>query len=180
MSNAVDTAVTANTDVTAEILRGITDITKAFLANNSLTKEETIAFIRQVREELMTGVRNAGDVAQDDAGLAPKSRTEIQSASERWAHLPKEPAVPIEESVHQEYLVCLFDGCKKKMLKRYIRAKYGMEEKDYKEFWGLPSDYPMVAPGYSREKSLVAIAQGLGRMDKTPKKAKAKPQKKAA
>jgi len=159
----------------AEIVRGTTEIVTAFLSRSSMDPSEVPSFIRRIRDELL-------GVADDKVVVATPAveQTEAADARSRWAHLPKEPAVPVEESVHQEYLVCLFDGCKKKMLKRYIRAKYGMEEKDYKEFWGLPSDYPMVAPGYSREKSLVAIAQGLGRMDKTPKKAKAKPQKKAA
>jgi len=56
------------------------------------------------------------------------------------------------------------------MLKRYIRAKYGMEEADYKAFWNLPADYPMVAPGYAKLKADVALAQGLGStIDKTPR-----------
>jgi len=72
--------------------------------------------------------------------------------------------------VTNDAIVCLFDGTPKKMLKRYIRAKYGMEEHEYKAWFGLPADYPMVAPGYAAEKATVAIAQGLGsKIDKTPR-----------
>jgi predicted transcriptional regulator len=73
-----------------------------------------------------------------------------------------DPAVPVEQSVLEDHIVCLEDGKKFKMMKRWLRASYGMSPDQYKAKWGLPEDYPMVAPGYAREKSDYARIQGLG------------------
>jgi predicted transcriptional regulator len=73
-----------------------------------------------------------------------------------------DPAVPINQSVLEDHIVCLEDGKKFKMMKRWLRATYGMSPEEYKAKWGLPEDYPMVAPGYAREKSDYAKIQGLG------------------
>lgn len=73
-----------------------------------------------------------------------------------------DPAVPIDASVEDDFIVCLEDGKKFKMMKRWLRATYGMSPEEYKAKWGLPEDYPMVAPGYAREKSDYAKIQGLG------------------
>ncbi len=75
---------------------------------------------------------------------------------------PLEPAVPIKKSVTLDYLICLDDGKKLKMLKRHLRTAYGMSPDDYRAKWGLPSDYPMVAPKYARLRSKMAKAIGLG------------------
>jgi predicted transcriptional regulator len=72
------------------------------------------------------------------------------------------PAVPVRRSVHDEYIVCLEDGKKFKSLKRHLRAQYGMTPKEYREKWGLPGDYPMVAPNYARKRSQLARNMGLG------------------
>jgi predicted transcriptional regulator len=68
----------------------------------------------------------------------------------------QEPAVPIEESVSHDYLVCLNDGRKLRALKRYIYRKYALSPEQYREKWGLPDDYPMVAPAYSALRSEIA------------------------
>ena len=73
------------------------------------------------------------------------------------------PAVPIEESVFQEYIVCLEDGKKLKMLKRHLMASYGMTPDEYRKKWKLPNDYPMVAPEYANRRSNLARAIGLGK-----------------
>lgn len=73
-----------------------------------------------------------------------------------------DPAVPVEQSVFEDHIICLEDGKKFKMMKRWLRATYGMSPEDYRAKWGLPDDYPMVAPGYAREKSAYAKIQGLG------------------
>jgi predicted transcriptional regulator len=73
------------------------------------------------------------------------------------------PAVPVHLSIEDDFIVCLEDGLKFKSLKRHLRARYDMTPEQYREKWGLPSDYPMVAPGYSRTRSKLARASGLGR-----------------
>ena len=73
------------------------------------------------------------------------------------------PAVPISESVTDDYIVCLEDGKKLQMLKRYLRQTHHMEPEEYRAKWGLPDDYPMVAPGYARKRSQIAKDHGLGR-----------------
>ncbi|WP_119680867.1 MucR family transcriptional regulator [Indioceanicola profundi] len=97
------------------------------------------------------------------------------------------PAVPVKKSVTPDYIVCLEDGKKLKMLKRYLRTAYGMTPEEYRAKWGLPGDYPMVAPNYSERRSSFARDIGLGRRpnkseqapeveeptpDATPKKAR--------
>lgn len=72
------------------------------------------------------------------------------------------PAVPIRRSIQPDFLICLNDGKRFRSLKRHIRAKYGMTPDDYRAYWGLPPTYPMVAPGYARERSKLAKAMGLG------------------
>ncbi len=73
-----------------------------------------------------------------------------------------EAAVPIKKSVTPEYIICLEDGKKLKMLKRHLRTAYDMSPEQYRERWGLPADYPMVAPNYAKQRSKLAKAIGLG------------------
>ena len=75
----------------------------------------------------------------------------------------KLPAVPVAESIQDEYLVCLEDGKRFKSLKRHIRARYNLSPEQYRKKWGLPDDYPMVAPSYARKRSRLAKQMGLGR-----------------
>ncbi len=73
-----------------------------------------------------------------------------------------EPAVPVRKSVMPDFIICLEDGKKLKMLKRHLSTAYGMSPEDYRTRWGLPSDYPMVAPNYARHRSDLAKKIGLG------------------
>jgi len=73
------------------------------------------------------------------------------------------PAVPIRRSVQPDHIVCLEDGKKLKMLKRHLSTSYGMTPDEYRAKWGLPSDYPMVAPNYAKTRSDMALKIGLGR-----------------
>lgn len=73
-----------------------------------------------------------------------------------------QPAVPIKKSVTPEYIICLEDGKKLKMLKRHLKTAYDMTPEQYRERWGLPSEYPMVAPNYARQRSSLAKQIGLG------------------
>jgi len=74
-----------------------------------------------------------------------------------------DPAVPIAKSITKDYLICLEDGRKLKMLKRYLRSKYQMTPEEYRQRWELPVDYPMVAPNYAKLRSEFAKEIGLGR-----------------
>ena len=74
-----------------------------------------------------------------------------------------EPAVPIKKSVFPDYVVCLEDGKKLKMLKRHLKTAFGLTPAEYRERWGLPADYPMVAPNYAARRSELAKKIGLGR-----------------
>lgn len=75
---------------------------------------------------------------------------------------PLKPAVPVKKSVFPDFIVCLEDGKKFKSLKRHLRTAYGMTPEDYREKWGLPADYPMVAPNYAEVRSALARKTGLG------------------
>jgi predicted transcriptional regulator len=106
--------------------------------------DDLAALMRQVYKTLQ-------DIAGDTAGSA-KGR--------------QEPAVAIEKSVMPDYLVCLEDGKKLKMLKRYLKTAFGMTPEQYREKWNLPADYPMVAPSYARRRSNLAKEIGLGTHNK--------------
>jgi predicted transcriptional regulator len=80
-----------------------------------------------------------------------------------------QPAVPVKKSVTPEYIICLEDGRKLKMLKRHIKTAYNMTPEQYRERWGLPSDYPMVAPNYTAQRSELAKQIGLGTSGRKPR-----------
>ncbi len=86
----------------------------------------------------------------------------LKSPDQAASSLP-EPAVPIKRSVKPDYIICLEDGRKLKMLKRHLRNSFGMSPDEYRQKWGLPSDYPMVAPEYAARRSELAKKIGLGR-----------------
>ncbi len=128
-------------DGAVEALRMTTDIVASFVANNKVSSEELGELIRSVHRTLSTL-----------GGAMP------QQAIER----PK-PAVPINKSVHTDYIICLEDGKKLKMLKRYLRSTYNLSPDDYRKRWALPADYPMVAPSYAARRSEFAKKIGLGK-----------------
>jgi predicted transcriptional regulator len=80
------------------------------------------------------------------------------------------PAVPVKKSVGTDYIVCLEDGKKFKSLKRHLRSQYNMSPEDYREKWGLPADYPMVAPNYAQARSQLAKEMGLGQQRRRAKR----------
>ncbi len=122
------------------ILQMAVDIASAYVGNNTLPTSQVPEVITTVYNSLRA--LSSDTVAQDEA--------------------PK-PAVPIKKSVTPDYLICLEDGKKMKMLKRYLRTTYGMSADEYRSKWGLPSDYPMVAPNYAKQRSEFAKQIGLGR-----------------
>lgn len=87
---------------------------------------------------------------------------ELQSGAMIEAKPELKPAVPIKKSVTDEHIVCLEDGKKFKSLKRHLRTRYDMSPEEYREKWGLPADYPMVAPNYAKQRSELARKMGLG------------------
>ena len=84
----------------------------------------------------------------------------------------QKPAVPVKRSVTPEYIVCLEDGKKLKMLKRYLRSRFQLSPEDYRAKWGLPPDYPMVAPNYAAQRSAFAKKIGLGHRPAEPRRRK--------
>ncbi|UYH51699.1 MucR family transcriptional regulator [Candidatus Kirkpatrickella diaphorinae] len=114
-------------------------IVSSHVANNPVTSEDLPSMIKRVYEAL----RGAGAV---------------EAEPER-----PQPAVPIKRSVFPDYIVCLEDGKKLKMLKRHLQSAYGMSPEQYRERWGLPADYPLVAPNYAERRSHLAREIGLGR-----------------
>jgi predicted transcriptional regulator len=105
-----------------------------------------------------------------EAGITHKTLRgcTLRLGEEVWDAAPVQPAVPIRKSVTAEYIVCLEDGRKLKMLKRHLRSTYGMTPDEYRAKWNLPADYPMVAPAYAEKRSEFAKAIGLGRSRSEP------------
>lgn len=87
---------------------------------------------------------------------------DIAHAAPAAADVSQEPAVAIKKSVTADYIICLEDGKKFKSLKRHLRTRYAMSPDEYRVKWGLPHDYPMVAPNYAKERSNLAKRMGLG------------------
>jgi len=116
------------------------NIVSAYLSNNPTPASEIPALISQVHAALQR---------------VSTGRTEAPQE-------PAKPAVSIKRSVAPDYLVCLEDGKRFKSLKRHLRTQYNMTPEQYRDKWGLPADYPMVAPNYAVERSQLAKKMGLG------------------
>jgi predicted transcriptional regulator len=129
-----------NMDDKSEIIEMTADIVSAYVGNNSVSASELPSLIQSVHRAL-AGVSNGAEA--------------VEAA-------PKEPAVPVKRSITPDHLVCLEDGRKFKSLKRHLRTKYNMSPEDYRAKWGLPKDYPMVAPNYAKARSELAKQMGLG------------------
>ena len=118
------------------------EIVSAYVSNNEVAAAELPALIASVARSL-----------NELAGISTKAE----------APEPPKPAVPIKKSVTPDYIISLEDGKKFKSLKRALSARYGMTPDEYRTKWGLPADYPMVAPNYSAARSDLAKKLGLGR-----------------
>ncbi|MEO1322837.1 MAG: MucR family transcriptional regulator [Pseudomonadota bacterium] len=102
--------------------------------------------------------------APDLPGLMTSVHEQLTALADEDAETPRpDPAVPIKKSVTRNYIICLEDGAKLKMLKRYIRTRYNLSPEEYRARWGLPADYPMVAPEYAERRSRFAKEIGLGK-----------------
>jgi predicted transcriptional regulator len=115
-------------------------IVASFVANNAMAPDQIPILIRSVHQAVSALAR--GEVEQAEA---------------------RKPAVAISKSVQPDFIICLEDGKKLKMLKRYLRSTYDMSPDQYRKRWGLPPDYPMVAPNYSARRSESARRIGLGK-----------------
>lgn len=119
-----------------------TEVVAAYFASNSVSATQLSEVIRTVHDALR--------------GLS-------EGSSEPEAE-PLKPAVPIKKSITPEYIICLEDGKQLKMLKRHLRTTYDMTPEEYRAKWGLPADYPMVAPNYAQQRSEFAKKIGLGKI----------------
>ncbi len=139
-------------DIMSETLITLTaDIVAAHVSNNSVAVSDLPTLISNVH-----------------GALTALGGTPVVEAA------PLEPAVPIRNSVKRDFIVCLDDGKKLKMLRRHLMTHYGMTPDDYRAKWGLPADYPMVAPAYAEQRRELAKSIGLGRKPGSKNKPKAK------
>jgi predicted transcriptional regulator len=122
----------------------VSDIVSAYVAHNPVPVAELPRLIEKVHA-VLTEIDGPGGV---------EVKTELK------------PAVPVRKSVTDDHLVCLEDGKKFKSLKRHLRTRYDMSPEEYRDKWGLPADYPMVAPNYAKQRSELARKMGLGQAKK--------------
>ncbi|MBI1208438.1 MAG: MucR family transcriptional regulator [Azospirillum sp.] len=121
--------------------------------------------LRQLTAQVVTAYVGNNAVSAPDL---PTVISAVHAAFSRLGDpMPQEeapaPAVPIRKSVHPDYIICLECGQKLKMLKRHLKTDHGMSPDEYRTKWGLPGEYPIVAPGYAKQRSELAIKSGLGR-----------------
>ena len=116
------------------------EIVSAYVSNNSVPSGELPALLSDVHAAIVRVATGAQPVAVEAA----------------------KPAVPPKKSITSDYIICLEDGRKFKSLKRHLRTQYNLSPEEYREKWGLPSDYPMVAPAYAKARSALAKQMGLG------------------
>ena len=117
------------------------DIVSAYVGNNTVVASELPTLISEVTDALGKAAARAAQPATEEL----------------------KPAVPIKKSITPDYIICLEDGKKFKSLKRHLRTYYNLSPEEYREKWGLPHDYPMVAPNYAATRSALAKQIGLGK-----------------
>ena len=127
-----------------DILKQVTEIVAAYVSKNEVAASDLPALIKSVHATL------GGFAGPENAAGKP-------------------PAVPVKKSVTPDFIICLEDGKKLKMLKRYLRARYGLSPEAYRAKWNLPADYPMTAPNYAARRSDFAKQIGLGKPVKKKK-----------
>lgn len=132
----------------ADLLNMTTDIVSQYVSNNQVETADLSKIIRQVYSSLA------------ELGGTPMASTDRP-----------DPAVPVKKSIHDDYIICLEDGKKLKMLKRHLKTAFNMTPEQYRERWNLGPDYPMVAPNYAKQRSNLAMKIGLGRKRKAEARA---------
>lgn len=133
-----------------QLLEMTADIVSAFVAKNSVAADQLGGLIRSTHQAL---------ASLSSSAAAPEA--------------PRAPAAPIKRSVRPDHIICLEDGKKFKSLKRHLRVEHGLSPSEYRARWGLPGDFPMVAPEYAERRSQMAKSIGLGRKTKRPARRKA-------
>ncbi len=116
------------------------DIVSAYVSNNSVSAGEIPALINQIHSALLR----------------------VSTGSSEAPAEPLKPAIPVKKSITPDYIICLENGKKFKSLKRHLRTQYNVTPEQYRDKWGLPPDYPMVAPNYAAARSQLAKQMGLG------------------
>jgi predicted transcriptional regulator len=129
---------------TSYLIEMVSDIVSAYVAHNPVPVADLPKLIEKVHSVLV----------------------EIESSTGVDEKPELKPAVSIRKSITDDHIVCLEDGKKFKSLKRHLRTRYDMSPEEYREKWGLPADYPMVAPNYARQRSDLARKMGLGQSKK--------------
>jgi predicted transcriptional regulator len=129
----------------SHLIEMVSDIVSAYVAHNPVPVADLPKLIERVHSTLM-----------EIDGHAPNGDGKVEL----------KPAVPVRKSVTDDHIVCLEDGKKFKSLKRHLRTRYDMSPDEYREKWGLPADYPMVAPNYAKQRSDLARKMGLGQSKK--------------
>ena len=124
-----------------ELLKCAVELASAYISNHTIALEEIPSVLARAYQCVADTNRNPHALRKN---------------------LPLNPVVPIEDSVHDDYIVCLEDGKKLQMLKRHLKTMYAMTIEQYKERWGLAPDYPVVSPSYARRRSQIAKNTGLG------------------
>ena len=127
----------------SELLALSADVVASYVGNNSVTPDQVTDMLRSVYDTLNT--------LSDPVEPEPE---------------PLVPAVPIKKSITDDFIICLEDGKKLKMLKRHLKTAYNLSPEEYRAKWGLPHDYPMVAPNYALKRQQLAKKIGLGRKPK--------------
>jgi predicted transcriptional regulator len=125
----------------SEDVHTVAKVVQAYVANNRMMAQDIPSLISSVHQ-MISGLRNGGSGGPQEA---------------------QKPAISIKKSVTDAYIICLEDGLKFKSLKRHLRTSYGLTPEQYRSKWGLPHDYPMVAPNYAAHRSRLAKSIGLGR-----------------
>lgn len=142
MNEIINTHPTVNINSSDHLLTLTANIVAAHITSNTVPLSEIPMVMEQVYQAL--------------------SSIHEQTKSSRGLGLRPTPAVSIKKSVTPDYIICLEDGKRLKMLKRHLKAVYGMSIQEYRDRWGLPADYPTVAPNYAKQRSRLAKNIGLG------------------
>lgn len=129
-----------DSDIQAHLIQMTSDVVAAYVSNNPVQANDLPNVIERVHATIR-------DLSGSPVEAAPKEVT---------------PAVSVRKSITPDYLICLEDGKRFKSLKRHLRSKYNLSPEEYREKWGLPTDYPMVAPNYAKQRSELAKKMGLG------------------
>ena len=139
-------AGTASEGASSNLTELTADIVAAYISHNSVRAEDLAGLISTVHAALGSVGTGGGAVAAEEK---------------------RQPAVSIKKSITPDFLISLFDGKKYKSLKRHLRTSYNMTPEQYRAKWGLPADYPMVAPNYAKTRSELAKTMGLGQKRRT-------------